>query len=128
MHELSITQNILDIALANAPEGGKITKISVKVGEFTYVDPECVKFYFEELSRGTAAEGAVIEAEKTAIKIKCGSCGKENSLSKDELAFICPACRSKEVTLTSGRELFVESIEVGTEQCSDPTDLKDTAL
>ncbi|MFH1453739.1 MAG: hydrogenase maturation nickel metallochaperone HypA [Armatimonadota bacterium] len=113
MHELSITQNILDIALGNLPDNNaKITEILLKVGEFTYVDPECVKFYFEQISKDTPAEGAVIKYEKVSIKIKCKSCGKESSLSKENMVFACPECSSKDVELTSGRELFIDSIEV----------------
>lgn len=112
MHELGITQNILDIALKQVEaKDTKINKISIKVGEFTFVDPECVRFYFEQISKNTIAENAALYIERMPLKIKCSSCGKENTLLKmDE--FICPECKSKNVEITSGRELFVESIEV----------------
>lgn len=112
MHELSITQNILDIALKQAPNGDtKIKKISLKIGEFTFVDPECVRFYFEQISKDTIAESASLDIERLPLKVKCAGCGKENPLLKAD-EFICPDCGSNNVEITSGRELFVESIEV----------------
>lgn len=112
MHELSITQNILDIALKQAPNGDtKIRKISLKIGEFTFVDPECVRFYFEQISKDTPAEDAVLDIEKLPLRVKCNDCEKENPLLKAD-EFICPDCKSNKVEIITGRELFVESIDV----------------
>ena len=66
MHELSITQSILDIALqaAAARGGGRITAIRLAIGPFSGVVPDCVQMYLDVLAKGTAAEGARIEARR----------------------------------------------------------------
>lgn len=47
MHELSITQAILDLALEEARKANaeKIVKIDLVVGELTGIEPEYVRFY-----------------------------------------------------------------------------------
>ena len=60
MHELYATQAILDKALEKAAEAKarRITDLHIVVGEIsTYVD-DSVQFYWDEISKGTLAEGA----------------------------------------------------------------------
>ena len=73
MHELSITQNILDISLrAAAAQGAKrIRVIRLELGPFSGVVPECVQMYLDVLGKGTAAEGARIEARRLPLRVEC---------------------------------------------------------
>jgi len=115
LHELGITQNILKLVLQEAEKNHaqRILKVRLKVGEFTLVEPECVRYYFSILSRDTIAEGAVMEAEKIPLKIRCKKCAEEEVLSDVEVPlFTCSRCQSGEVEIVSGKELFVENIEV----------------
>lgn len=113
MHELSITQNILKLALDTAKENkaNKITKINLKIGDFTFVEPECILFYFEQISKNTVAEDAALKIEKIPLKIKCNKCEKE-SILKDLTLFICSFCKSQDVKIISGRELYIKSIDI----------------
>lgn len=60
MHELGITQRILEVALDRAAmaRATRITDIHVELGEESDVAPESVGFYWPQVSRGTAAEAA----------------------------------------------------------------------
>lgn len=60
MHELSIAQHLLDVALRTAQEHGglRVLAVHVRTGEFAMVAPECLEFAFEALAMGTLAEGA----------------------------------------------------------------------
>ena len=64
MHELTITQSILDISLqaAQAQHAQRIRAIRLTMGPFSGVVPECVQMYLDVLAKGTIAEGAKIEA------------------------------------------------------------------
>ena len=64
MHELAITQSILDISLqaAQAQHARRIRAIRLTMGPFSGVVPECVQMYLDVLAKGTIAEGAKIEA------------------------------------------------------------------
>ncbi|MGQ9674082.1 MAG: hydrogenase maturation nickel metallochaperone HypA [Chloroflexota bacterium] len=111
MHELSVTQNILDIALAEAEKHNakRISTIKLKVGQLTQVVPDCVQFYLEMLGKGTIAEGVKLEVETVPLVVQCKSCGTTATL--DEYDFACRKCSSP-TDVISGRELFIDSIEV----------------
>ncbi|MCL5773346.1 MAG: hydrogenase maturation nickel metallochaperone HypA, partial [Firmicutes bacterium] len=85
MHELSITQNILDIILKEAEKNAakKITKVNLKIGDFTFIEPECVSHYFELLAKDTPASGALLEIERVPLKFRCKTCSLEFTIDKD---------------------------------------------
>lgn len=112
MHELSITQNMLDIALEHADkaDAGKIGKINLVVGEMSGFVADSVRFYFDFLSKGTKAEGASLSFKSVTTKAKCQNCGKTFELK--EFDWTCPQCKEDSLEIVAGRELFIESIEV----------------
>jgi len=114
MHELAITQNIISIAEKNAPEGAPITAVRLQIGRLTGFVPDCIRFYFESLTRGTRLEGAELEIETTPGRALCRRCGREVEL--EEPILICPECAAIDIEVTSGRELLVKSIQVESEE------------
>jgi len=60
MHELGITQRILDVALERATAAGatRITDVHLEIGEESDVAPVSVEHYWPQVSRATAADGA----------------------------------------------------------------------
>lgn len=116
IHELSITENILETVLQKAREhkAKKIIKINLKIGEMTMVVPDCIRFYFEILSKGTVAEGAALEAVEIPLTAQCKNCAKKFAV--ENYVFRCPYCKSPNVEIISGRELFIESIEVDSDE------------
>ena len=112
MHELSITQSILSIVLekAEAAQANRVTKISLTIGNLSGIVDECVQFYFELLSKDTIAAGASLSFYQPPTKLRCRSCA--NIFLPAELDWTCPNCQGQSVEIVSGRECFVESIEV----------------
>ena len=112
MHELAITQSILSIVLQKAQEvkARQITKDDLLVGRLTGYVPECIQLQFEILSRNTAAAGASLSFNQPPVKLHCRKCN--NSFTSDSFDLICPKCHNLETDILSGRELYVESIEV----------------
>ncbi len=112
MHELSITQSMLEVALEQAEksEAKEIKKINVVVGEMTGIVEQCVQFYFKFLGKRTIAEGAVLSFTRVPTTARCRSCGKHFEV--EEFAWACPHCGDNDIEITAGKELFVESIEV----------------
>ncbi len=109
MHELSITEAMLDIVMAHA-SGRRVVDVHVTVGELSsYVD-ESISMYWTELSRGTLAEGARLHFTKETATLRCLDCQMEFPMSAAD--FICPHCGSLHALPHGGRECRVESIEV----------------
>uniref|UniRef100_A0A7C4GG79 Hydrogenase maturation factor HypA n=1 Tax=candidate division WOR-3 bacterium TaxID=2052148 RepID=A0A7C4GG79_UNCW3 len=108
MHELSITCSMLRVALRAAETQGArcVSRVNILVGEEAGVAPDCVRFYFERLARGTAAEGAELRFTPVPLRIRCPKCGRETSRVED----LCACGAGGEVI--SGSELVVESVEV----------------
>ena len=112
MHELAITQSMFDLVLEQAKkaEAKKVGKINLVIGEMTGVVSECVKFYFDFISKGTPAEGATLSFVTVPPKAKCRDCDKLFELK--EFDWTCPRCGGNNLQIVAGEELFVESIEV----------------
>lgn len=109
MHELSITESILEIALRHAA-GHRIASVHLVIGELSaYVD-ESIQLFWQELSRGTLAEGAVLQFAREPGELLCIDCGRRFPLrSKD---FLCPHCQSAQALPAGGKDCYVDSIEV----------------
>jgi hydrogenase nickel incorporation protein HypA/HybF len=110
MHELPITENILQIALRHAGDAKRITRINLVIGDLSAVIGESVQFYWDIISKGTIAEGATLHFERIGACFHCKDC--ENAFEPDGRIFECPHCGSGQVNLVAGREFQLESIEV----------------
>jgi hydrogenase nickel incorporation protein HypA/HybF len=114
MHELSVTQSILDIALDYAARGQatRIVEIQLQIGEISDFDDEWIQRYFDFVSKGTIAEGARLRISRVPARMQCDRCSFIFPLDKSTWNTQCPSCQSKETHLLSGREFRVESLEV----------------
>ncbi len=112
MHELSITQSIFSIALeqAQAVQASKITKINLTIGELSGIVDECVQFYFDIISKDSIAAEASLSFHRPPTKLRCHNCA--TTFSPDNLNWACPNCQEQKIEIVSGRECYVESIEV----------------
>ena len=112
MHELAITQSMLDLVLRQAEEAEaeKVEKINLVLGEMTGVVGRCLQFYFDFLSKGTPAEGAALNFKVIPTTARCRDCAKEFKLG--EFDWTCPHCQGNNMEIIGGKELYVESIEV----------------
>ena len=115
MHELQVTERILDIVLKHAAghDVSRIVQIHLRVGELSDLEDEWLQRYFDYLSRGTLAENARLAIERVPIVMRCESCASSFELKKDRLQdALCPDCGESRFRLVSGREYFVKNIEV----------------
>jgi hydrogenase nickel incorporation protein HypA/HybF len=108
VHELSITQSIVDVVAGHAGDS-RVLAVHLTVGRLSGVVPDAVRFCFDLLTEGTPLEGARLEIEEPHGVARCGSCGSDFTLA--DLVLLC-ACGSADVELLAGRELRVTSLEV----------------
>jgi hydrogenase nickel incorporation protein HypA/HybF len=116
MHELSISQAILDTAMRHAGDR-RVVLVSVTVGALRQVVPESLTFNFQIISRGTVCEGARLEPRFRPARLRC-VCGKEWEL--EEPSFRCPRCGGGQVSVLDGDQLSVDCIEVEEAPCTAP--------
>lgn len=110
MHELSVTQNILSIALKHAGQAEAITDIYLVIGQLSSMVDDCIQFYWDIISEGTIAQGARLHFKRLPAMMRCQHCQTEYPLH--ETSFVCPTCATTNVVLVSGDEFYVESIQV----------------
>jgi len=115
MHELSVTKSIHQIVMKHALRGGvnRVVSVNLEIGALSDLQSEWVQRYFDRLSRGTVAEGANLNITRVPAVFHCNRCRKSfeiHSLLKEDLS--CRHCRSKEVSLVSGREYHIKNMEV----------------
>jgi hydrogenase nickel incorporation protein HypA/HybF len=117
MHELAVTQGILDVALQAANNAGsrRIAAINLVVGNLSSIVDDSVQFYFEILGKGTIAEGAILHFEREIARATCADCGQVFELDQLPLLPACPACGSARLAVTGGKSFYVDSIEVDEE-------------
>jgi hydrogenase nickel incorporation protein HypA/HybF len=108
MHELSVTESILEIALRHGGEQ-RITDLRLVIGELSTLIDESVQFYWDIVSEGTPAAGATLHFRRVPAQLTCQACG--HSYSPRE-ALPCPACDSEDIRIVSGEEFYLEEIEV----------------
>ncbi|MDD2850370.1 MAG: hydrogenase maturation nickel metallochaperone HypA [Desulfuromonadaceae bacterium] len=109
MHEMSITQGIIDLCLEHA-DGHRISAVEIDIGELSSVVPESIEFCFEACSQETLLEGARLTITRIPGMGVCKDCSRETMLT--ELYGTCRHCNSNRVTIVTGEELRVRAIEI----------------
>ncbi len=111
MHELPVSESILEIALRHA-EGRRVTNLYLVIGQLSSIVDDSIQFYWDIIGQGTLAEGAKLHFRRIPTELLCLDCGQ--SFAPGEDSFACPACGSLKVKVAKGEEFFLESIEVET--------------
>lgn len=112
MHELAITESILSIALDHAQKANatKVTDINLIIGNLSSIIDDSVSFYWEIISKDTICSEANLHFSRIPGRIKCLDCGNEYEIVKEFTP--CTVCSSANVTIITGKEFRVDSIEI----------------
>jgi len=113
MHELSVTENILDIATHHAQkaQAKRVTDIYLVIGDLTSIVDESVQFYWDISSENTICSGAHLHFRRNPAQLACQMCGYTFALEKNYLT-ACPQCSSLNIRVISGEEFYLDSIEI----------------
>lgn len=117
MHELGIAQSILERAMEESAQrnDARVTRIGVRIGELSGVDPEALSFGFEALVKDTALEGLILEIDFRRRMQRCTGCCCE--FETHMLFSPCPRCSSASTVCISGDELDIVFIELEDHVC-----------
>jgi hydrogenase nickel incorporation protein HypA/HybF len=109
VHELSISNAIAKVVLEHA-DGRRVTSVQVTVGALRQIVPDALTFCWDVVSRQPLLEDSRLEIDHVPGEIACGTCSARSTLT--EFVLRCPACGSGLVSVVSGEEFLVTSIEV----------------
>jgi hydrogenase nickel incorporation protein HypA/HybF len=112
MHELAIAQNIFDIVRQSVPEdqAPSVRRVRMRIGKLSGVIPESLDFCFTVIAGQSPMRRAALAIEEVPTVFRCRDCG--NSFGMEDLAFICPQCKSNNLEMISGRELEIVEVEL----------------
>lgn len=121
-HEMSVAESIAVTVLRNARAQAaiKVEKISLEIGELTFLNPDQVTFWLRELFKDSEARDAEIEWKTVPAKARCKACGYEGPLEvKDDPllhtslpVFACPRCGKGGLEIVEGKDYVIRSIEI----------------
>jgi hydrogenase nickel incorporation protein HypA/HybF len=112
MHELPITQSILEIALRRAREvdAKRITDLHLVMGELATMVDDSIQFYWDILAEGTIAAGATLHFHRVPAELQCMACFEKYHPGDREL--VCPKCGSVGAKIIAGEEFSLEAIDI----------------
>ncbi|MFZ5910343.1 MAG: hydrogenase maturation nickel metallochaperone HypA [Chloroflexota bacterium] len=112
MHELPVTQSILEIALKHAQKADarRVTNLYIIMGELSTLVDDSIQFYWDLIAEDTIAKGATLHFERVPAELQCLACSGKFTPNGRE--FSCPACGSINVKVISGEEFSLAAIDV----------------
>lgn len=108
MHELGITQEVVEIVAARAGEA-RVRRVTLEIGRLTAVLPDAVRFCFDVCREGTVLDEAELEIVETAGRGRCRACGTELELNQP---FGRCGCGGTDLEWLSGEELRIVEFEL----------------
>jgi hydrogenase nickel incorporation protein HypA/HybF len=112
MHELSVTESVLEIACKHAEQAQatRVTDIHLVIGRLSSIVDDSVAFYWDIISKDTLCENAQLHFKRLPAELVCLDCDHQYQLEDDLMP--CPNCGSPRIRVLSGDEFNLESIEI----------------
>jgi hydrogenase nickel incorporation protein HypA/HybF len=112
MHEYSIVQSLLDSCEDNAKvnDATKVTKVVIKIGVMSGVEPDLLQTAFDTFKESTICEDCELIINIQPIVIECNDCKKESTLKKNE--YHCSYCQSINIKVLDGEEMYLMQLEL----------------
>ncbi len=112
MHELAVCQGLLRQVETIACEHGaeRVTRIVVRIGPLSGVEPDLLAGAFPLAAAGTRAATAELVIERLPVRVQCNTCGAESEATPNRL--LCAACGDWHTRLVGGDEILLASVEL----------------
>ncbi len=114
MHEWSICEHMVAIAQEELKKlsrpGTRLLCMRVKIGDLHAIVDENLQMAYQVLTEHTPLAGSSLELIHIPIEARCRTCGRTCGIENN--FFICAHCGSTDLEVISGRELFIENLEV----------------
>jgi hydrogenase nickel incorporation protein HypA/HybF len=112
VHELAVCQGLLRqvMDIARQEQARTVTRILVRIGPLSGIEPRLLASAFPIASAGTPAAGASLVLETLPVRVRCEQCGAESDALPNRL--LCGQCGDYHTRLLSGDELLLASVEL----------------
>lgn len=109
MHELSLTQTIIDTVLETAA-GQPVQRVVLEIGQLSGVLPESIEFCFAACTAQTPLAATQLELVVIPGRGRCRDCGHEMDL---DLPYgLCDLCGSLAIAVIAGQSLVIKTLEI----------------
>mgnify|MGYP003101570701 CR=1 FL=1 len=115
MHEMAVVTELADAVIEAARGAGaaRIKAVYLTIGQGRDVVPEIFEGMWEHYTKGTLAEGAVLQIECRPYLVRCSLCGFLYHLDPfDPSTHGCPSCSGQDYRLYSGMEFSIDRVEI----------------
>lgn len=112
MHEFSIVKSLIELCEKNAKANNAkiITKVEIKIGKLSGVEPYLLETAFDAFKEKTLCEGAELVVHLQELVILCHACNIEAVLKKNE--FECPTCKGTDLNVIDGEEMYLMRLDM----------------
>ena len=116
MHEFSIAGRLVELVRERVRDagGGRVTAVTLRIGDLTSVHDGSLRFSFDLMRAGTPLADAELRIVRVPVTIHCPTCRRDVELPGIQ-RLVCPICGEPGGDVRAGRELDLESIELGGE-------------
>ncbi len=109
MHELSIAESIAAKVRERAA-GRPVAAVAIRVGHLRQVVPDALEFCWTMVTDASGLQGCQLEIEQVPATVHCQDC--DNTTTLDVPILLCGSCGGSDVTLLTGQEFMVVSLEL----------------
>ena len=112
MHEFSVVQSLMGLIEQNAMQNNakSVSKVVVKIGKLSGIEPHLLKMAFDTFKEKTICENAQLEMIIQDVIAKCEDCNKEFIIKDNR--FICPFCKGYNLQIIDGEDMYLLSLEL----------------
>lgn len=119
MHELSLCRSIHSV-VDEARRGREVETIHLRVGQLRQVVPDTLSYCWGLVSDGGPLAGSRLLIEHVPVVLDCRDCAARTTV-ENTLVLVCAACGSGSISLATGEEFMVTSLDVRPQTATYPT-------
>jgi hydrogenase nickel incorporation protein HypA/HybF len=109
VHELALCRSIYGI-VDRARGDRQVEVVRLQVGQLRQAVPETLEYCWGMVTEATPLAGSRLDIDHVPVVLDC-SCGARTTVEHD-LVLTCASCSGSDITLHSGEELMVTSLDL----------------
>ena len=110
MHELSLCRSIYGI-VDKARGDRSVSTVHLQVGQLRQVVPDTLSYCWSMIIEASPLAGSELDIDHVPVRLDCAACGARTTV-EHVLVLTCSTCHSGDITLHTGEEFMVTSIDL----------------